>query len=162
MRRLGSRTKRETSRIAPLLLGPLGIVGLFVLGASAMNACGGTQAESAPDAGLDVVDDATQVGACTLVDNTCTGARVCCGPLSGYPVDFDAGCRARDPIPISCQTPGTCQSKLPAKVSCYRRTNENGSVDVYFTSTLLPRAPGNLVECDQAEVARVRAYPRCP
>ena len=163
MRRLGPRTKRETSRLALLLLGPQGIVGVFLLGASAMNACGGTQAESAPDAGLDVADDSTQVGACTLSGDRCVGQAVCCPPFPGRIVDHDAGCKARAETQVACRTPGSCQGMTMAGlVGCYRRSNDDGSTTTFYASHLYPRTPSNVVRCDQDETSRVTAYPDCP
>lgn len=147
-------------RIALLLLGSLGVLALTP---SALNACGGTEAASAPDAGADVVEEFTQVGSCTLAGAACTGQPVCCPPFPGQVVDHDAGCKARAETPIACLTPGACKGlKMGAALTCYRRTNDDGSTTTFYAAYRYPRTPSNVVLCDQDETSRVIGYPDCP
>lgn len=136
---------------------------MLVVGAWFASACSTEGEGTEPlDAGADVVDESTQVGACTLSGTACTGQTVCCGPFSGHVVDIDAGCKARAETPIGCHTPGSCRLTLAGMIACYRRTNDDGTTTTFYTRSLYPRPPSNVARCDQDEATHVTSYPDCP
>lgn len=162
LHRVGSLLPRRHAGRSIVALSAVAV--LFVSGAWLASACSSEGDRTAPlDAGADVVDEFTQVGACTLSGDVCVGRPVCCRPFPGRMVDLDAGCKARTETQIACLTPGSCRGlTMGGLVTCYRRSNDDGSTTTFYAAYRYPRTPPNVVPCDQDEATGVTDYPDCP